>query len=86
MFRLSEFLAGLGTGLSLPLIHLYSAEVFTGQRYHLFAFLYGLGSTTLFVRRLKLSLVIYLLAATGELMAAFLVTMFSVQVIISHYL
>jgi len=32
MYRLSEFLSGLGSGLSLPLIHIYSAEVFSGQR------------------------------------------------------
>ena len=32
MFRLSELLSGIGAGLSLPLIHLYSAEVFSGQR------------------------------------------------------
>ena len=84
MFRLSEFLSGLGAGLSLPLIHLYSAEVFTGQRYPPSTHLQISCLIILCFRRFKLALVIYLLEATGELLSTFLVTMFSVQVIISH--
>ena len=32
MFRFSEFLSGFASGLTLPLIHLYSSEVFTPKR------------------------------------------------------
>ena len=32
LFRLTEVLSGLTAGISLPLIHIYSSEVFTGKR------------------------------------------------------
>ena len=47
MFRLSEFLSGFASGLTLPLMHIYSSEVFTPKRRTKFAlvitFLHTLG-------------------------------------------
>ena len=47
MFRLSEFLSGFASGLTLPLMHMYSSEVFTPKRRTKFAlvitFLHTLG-------------------------------------------
>ena len=47
MFRLSEFLSGFASGLTLPLVHIYSSEVFTPKRRTKFAlvitFLHTLG-------------------------------------------
>lgn len=42
VFRLSEFLTGLSTGISLPAIHLFSSEVFTDKRRIRFASLISL--------------------------------------------
>ena len=32
LFRLTEVVSGLTAGVSLPLLHIYSSEVFTGKR------------------------------------------------------
>ena len=37
LHRLSELVSGLATGLTLPLLHLYSAEVFSTSRRFLLA-------------------------------------------------
>ena len=33
LFRLTEVVSGLTAGISLPLVHIYSSEVFTGKRF-----------------------------------------------------
>ena len=33
LFRLTEVISGLTAGISLPLVHIYSSEVFTGKRF-----------------------------------------------------
>ena len=33
LYRFSEVICGIGVGITLPMLHLYSAELFPGLRY-----------------------------------------------------
>ena len=81
MFRLSEFISGVATGLTLPLIHLYSSEVFTSKRSSKSIKLILILLMYFYYRRIKISLFITFIEMVGELISALICIFLTVEVI-----
>ena len=77
LYRLSELSSGLATGLALPFLHLYSAEVFSTPR----RFLRTLHQYKQQPNpRFQLAVSLHLIESVGELLATLLIRTVNIQV------
>ena len=79
---MAEFTAGLAAGLTAPLLHTYSGEVFTARRrdFRIVEMWYFSPADPCLYRRERFALLITLIGIFGELVAAVTCYFFSIEV------